>query len=158
MSPHHTAATVLAWWRLGVITAADVKRWADDAILAIDTSADLPVWLMTLSLDGPAADLGEGAPAPRSLGYVEEFCAVVETTDPADPDAVARFAQWVSHAAMGEDVSQPEVAVGYVIEHAEAYDEGADPLDLARQALRDFQPRCTGIAALLPWVGGFGCW
>jgi hypothetical protein len=50
---------------------------------------------------------------------------------------------------MGEALNLEEVRIGYQIEHALSYENSGDPIEIARDALRRFRPRCHDIAAVL---------
>jgi hypothetical protein len=148
------AEKVLAWWCLGVIQAADVKRWADEAIGRIDDPADMPGWLLTLSLDGPDVDLRPDGPKQRQLDYIEGFRAMVEVTDIDDQAAVERFANWVARNWSAVNGGSGEDDVGYAIQEAFelAFCPPPTPLEIAREALRTYKPTCTDIADHLPWL------
>ena len=144
------AETVLGWWLLGCIEPDDVRRWADARILEVDSPRE---WLISLSISGPDAVLGEDGPRLVPLDFVTAFHAMVEVSDPDDVASVERFMTWAARAAMGEDLDAEEVKIGYEIEHLLAYDEGRDPRVVAREALEKFKPLCRRISTELPWTG-----
>jgi hypothetical protein len=139
---------VLAWWELRCISSEDVIAWADAAIADGSDAGAPPPWLVELSARGPrefCASPDPEWPRPRRLTYAERFRALVECTRPSDDDAVQRFAVWVADAAMGEDLTLSEVRVGYEVKHAFGYSDSGDPIEVARDAIRTFRPRCHEI-------------
>jgi hypothetical protein len=139
---------VLAWWELRCISSEDVIAWADGAISNSAEAGAPPQWLVDLSVRGPRdfrASTDRDGPRPRRLTYVERFRAMVECTRPGDDEAVHRFAVWVADAAMGEDLALREVRVGYEVKHAFGYADSGDPIEIARDAIATFRPRCQEI-------------
>ena len=144
---------ILGWWLLGCVTAADVVMWADRRIESAGSSDEIPEYLIAVSLEGPKAFWNrahDGDPRPSEFDFPTAFRLMVEGTDASDEAAVGRFVDWVSNAAMAEDLSLDEVRAGYQIEDLRAYDQPAAIL-LARQVVERYRASCTLIRTKMPW-------
>jgi len=145
--------SLLGWWLLGCVTDADIVRWADRQIEEATNGADIPEWLIAVSLQGPDAFWKRGLygdPQPRDPDFPAAFRLMVEVTDPTDEASLNRFVSWIVWAAMGEDLSLEEVCAGYEIEDSLCYKRSA-ALAPAKDVLAKYRPSCTLIADQLPW-------
>lgn len=146
-----TCEWILAWWRLGVVTASEVVAWADREIASREASA-CPEWLMDLSLEGPHRffqQARDGQPRPRVLGFEDCFFAYLERLDPDDSEAVEGFGAWFASAALGESVEEDLVRLGYALDHAMDYETDINPADLVREVILCYRPSATRIRETL---------
>jgi hypothetical protein len=145
---------ILTLWRLGLIDSKEVVRWADEAVV----SAECPTQdLIDLSCYGPEACLRRAEfefPArPVPLTFSQAFALKALHTQLESEESVQSFADWASRQAMGEDLSLPEVAFSYQLEHLIV--DCQDPVAaaaLVRGQLPGMLPGCQRIAA--PFVEG----
>jgi len=146
-------ATVFALWKGGFLHDADVVAWADAALLA---NADPGQALIDLSLNGPArcarwAERDFPPNAARLTGP-QAFALHALLVDLDRIDSVLVFATAAASAAMGGDLEQPEVQLGYELDHL--LDDCGDPqacVARARAALPPMLPACRQVLAdLLP--------
>lgn len=135
-------------WVSGLLTAQDVTEWAGREIAKFD---DPPGELIDLATDGPEVCLKRAQcdfpPRATKLRYVDEFAVRAVAVDLSAADAVRRFADWAARSCMGEDLSDPFVALGYRLDHllCDCQDEEAAE-ELLRTDLPDLLPRCLRIA------------
>ena len=135
--------TVLALYKLKLLSNEEVIEWADQQLMNETEPFD---FISELSLRGPdkCMKLPEyDFPRAREFSYIEEFSLrLVKLAENYDLEAY-NFFQWVSRAAMGLDIEQREVHLGYLAEHyfLECYD-----LSFARNYLKnevfDLLPSC----------------
>lgn len=147
--------SVMTLWAMGLVTASAVQRWADAAAVAC---AHPPDALLALALDGPAVctkrSSADFAPQPLDVPFAQAFAWRAVALDVSDPAPCLAFVHWASRAAMGEDLAQPEVALGYALD--QALDEAGEAAALA--VLRAELPalRATQVAWCAPvWQGGW---
>lgn len=108
---------VLAAWREGLVSDAEIATWAERRLLACPDDA-IPTWLLQLIESGPGACQEiAGFPWPEPLDYVAAFSLRAASVALADDDAVLAFAHWASRRAIGNDDELPEVALGYYLDH-----------------------------------------
>ena len=109
--------TLLALYRLGFLSKESVIEWADKQLLIESEPFD---YISELSLKGPDRCLKMPEydfPKARELSYKEEFSLrFVKLNENYDLE-VDTFVQWVSRAAIGLDVEQREVHLGYLVDH-----------------------------------------
>jgi hypothetical protein len=130
------AQLLLAAWKAGFLSSSELVEWADRKIASVNDSSELPSWLLDLSLHGPehCTRLSEEVFLPQtSLDFVTLFCCHVAKLDLADETKLERFANWIAKASLGEDLSRPEVMLGYQIDHLR---NDCDRMDLAIDLLR----------------------
>jgi hypothetical protein len=126
-----------------------VVRWADAQVVAADHP---PQEVLDLSLDGPEKCLRRAEadfPArPVCLSFSQAFALKAITTRLESEDSVLDFAEWVSRGAMGEDLSLPEVALGYQLDHLLSDCEDFNgAVVLVRSKLPSLLPACKLVAA-----------
>lgn len=114
------AKWLLCAWRDHLVSESQVVPWADRTIEEFPPASDLPMWLIDLSMDGPARCMAR--PADEFLDvarpdFSDRFALHGVMVDLADESSVIRFARWVSRAAMGEDLDFQEVRFGYQVDH-----------------------------------------
>ena len=133
--------TLLALYRLGFLSKEKVIAWADEQLLNESEPFD---YISELSLKGPDRCLKipeHDFPRARELSYNEEFSLrLVKLNENYDLE-VDTFVQWVSRAAMGLDIDQREVHLGYLVDH---YFLECEDLRFAHNYLK------SEITALLP--------
>lgn len=146
---------VMTLWAMGLVTASAVQRWADAAVAACSQAPDA---LLALAFDGPAVctkrSSADFAPQPLDLPFAHAFAWRAVALDVSDPSPGLAFVHWAARAAMGEDLAQPEVALGYALD--QALDEAGEAAALA--VLRAELPalRATQVALCAPvWQGGW---
>lgn len=132
------ARLILGAWRERLVSDSSVVSWAD-RIIESRPPEDLPEWLLDLSVLGPARCMAR--PSAEFLyipffSFLENFAVRAGLLDLEAPRAVEAFVEWISHAAMGEDLNVPEVKFGYYVEHLLS----DDSLDLAVYFVRKELP------------------
>lgn len=143
-----TIKDTLDLWASGLLTTHEVTEWAGREIARLD---DPPTELFDLAIDGPEVCLKRAhADFPvraTKLRYVDEFAVRAVTLDLSAAGTVRTFADWASRSCMGEDLSDPFVALGYQLDHliCDCQDEGAAE-ELLRDDLPDLLPRCRRLA------------
>jgi hypothetical protein len=134
------AQLILGAWRERLVTDASVISWADRVIASM-AAAELPEWLMDLSVRGPARCMAgpsnEFLEVPF-LAFLESFAVRVSLLEVDATGQVDAFIEWISRAAMGEDLDVPEVKFGYQVEHLLG---DCERLDLAREYVRTELPK-----------------
>ena len=139
---------VLALWRLGLLSSAEVVAWADRMIM---NSNEIGEAITELSLKGPErcrelprADF----PHPDPLSFLDAFSLRVSALDTSSVPELCRFVEWLSRACMGEELSVLEVKFGYYVEHlwGDCNDMQA-AASYVRQHLPEFLQRCKERAA-----------
>ena len=145
MTPLSVALTL---WDIGLVSEADLVAWADAQILEQENPSDE---FFEISLHGPAWCLKwearELMTRPVQLTFLEEFslraCALNLASDPS----ATRFVDWASRFCMGEELKQPEVSLGYHLDHLSA-DCGDMPaaIRLLREKLPALMPHCRSVA------------
>jgi hypothetical protein len=134
---------VLALWRVGLLTDAEVVIWADRTIMSSDEVGEA---VAELSLKGPRrywelprADF----PHPDPLSFLEEFSLRVVAINISSILEQRSFVEWLSRACMGQDLGVPEVKFGYHVEHLWGdCDDMQAATALVRQRLPEFLPSC----------------
>lgn len=135
-------------WVSGLLTAQDVTEWAGREIARLDNP---PAELIDLVIDGPEACLkrpeSDFPPRAKKLSYADEFAIRALALDPSKAEAVHAFADWSSRYCMGEDLSDPFVALGYRLDHliCDCQDVRAAE-ELLRADLPNLLPRCLQMA------------
>jgi hypothetical protein len=140
---------ILTLWNLGLLDSDAVIRWADEAVV----SAECPAQdVIDLSCYGPEACLRRAEfefPArPVRLTFSQAFALKALSTQLESEESVQSFADWASRQAMGEDLSLPEVAFSYQLEHLIV--DCQDPVAagaLVRGQLPSMLPSCQRVAA-----------
>jgi hypothetical protein len=139
--------TVLALYNLGFISSDKVVEWADLKLINDSEPFD---FISNLSLKGPDLCLKISVhdfPEARDFSYIEEFSLrLVKLNENYDLE-VDKFVQWVSTTAIGEDIDQREVHLGYLVEH---YFLECDDMFFAHNYLKkeivDLLPECQQLA------------
>jgi hypothetical protein len=139
----------LALWVSGLLTSDQVTEWAWHEIARLD---EPPQELFDLASDGPERCLKRAAhefpPRPTKLSYVEEFSLRALATSFDSNESVLHFAEWASRHAMGEDLTQPFVNLGYQLDHLlDDCQDRAAAKALVRETLPPLLPQCQVIAA-----------
>lgn len=133
--------TVLALYKLNLLSKSKVIEWADQQLL---NESEPFTYISELSLKGPDICLkmpNYAFPRVRELSYYEEFSLRLVKLNENYDSEVINFVQWAACAAMGLDIKQPEVHLGYLVDH---YFFECDDLNFADNYLK------TAIADLLP--------
>ena len=140
---------VLTLWRYGHMTEEEVTGWAWNQVALLDTpSQDL----LDLAADGPKRCLkrteADFSPRPVELTYEQEFSLLAVRTAPDSESSVLRLATWAAKRAMGEELSDPLVQLGYQWDHLinDCQDTKA-AVALARNSLPRVMPRCKALSA-----------
>ncbi|MGV8835737.1 hypothetical protein [Cellvibrio sp.] len=135
-------STVMALWKEGYFTDAEVIAWADTQILKAEGGFDDS--LIELSLKGPTycENLDSYVfPKTRKFSFLERFAIKLTTLDFTSDESIKQFIDWTSREAMGEDLKVPEVLFGYLLEEESCYDEG-NPLNVFNSEIDALKPRC----------------
>ena len=148
------ARKILAAWDQRVLDDETVVAWADD-VIEHTNAADIPAWLLDLSVCGPtkctarpSADFIWLPP----LSFSESFGLRARVLDLGSDTAVEEFVEWLSRACIGESLDLPEVRFGYDVEHLWG---DCDRMDLACERVRATLPTLRRpldplLEALLP--------
>jgi hypothetical protein len=145
MTPLSVALTL---WEIGLVSEADLVAWADAQILEQENPSDE---LFEISLHGPAWCLKwearELTTRPVQLTFIEEFSLRACALNLASDRAATRCVDWASRLCMGEDLAQPEVRLGYDLDHlsADCQDMPA-AIRLLREKLPALMPHCRTVA------------
>jgi hypothetical protein len=144
------ANLMLDAWDDGQVTDEDVRSWAGTELLSIADTKLAPTWLLDLVQHGPRSLADVGLEWRRSSGFKVRFAMRAIRLDLSDRPSVEGFAQWLAPAAMGEDLADPGVQLGYEVDHC-LHDLG--DLDLAvdcvRQGLPGLVERCRATIATI---------
>ena len=148
MSTMRNIKDTLDLWASGLLTAQDVTEWAGREIGRLN---DPPADLIDLAIDGPEVCLKRAQcdfpPRASKLRYVDEFAVRAVALDLSAPEAIRTFADWASRSCMGEDMSEPFVALGYQLDHLICDCQDGDAAEqLLRADLPDLLPRCWRLA------------
>lgn len=135
--------TVLALYNLQLLSKEEVVEWADQQLINETESFD---FIYELSLRGPDKCMKMPEydfPRAREFSYIEEFSfRLVKLAGNYDLE-IDSFVQWVSRAAMGLDIDQREVHLGYLVDH---YFLECDDMAFAHNYLKneivDLLPSC----------------
>lgn len=133
--------TVLALYNLRLLSKAEVIEWADKQLL---NDAEPFDFISELSLRGPDDCMKmpeRDFPKAREFSYLEEFSLRLVKLAENYAFESDNFVQWVSGAAMGLDIGQKEVHLGYLVDH---YFLECDDMVFANSYLKN------EVAALLP--------
>jgi hypothetical protein len=148
---------VLTLWCYGHIADGEVTRWAWAQVALQDKPSEE---LLDLATDGPIRCLKRAAadfsPRPIKLTYEQEFSLQAVRTEADSDDSTLRLAIWAAKRAMGEDLSDPLVQLGYQWDHLinDCGDTRA-AVSLVRSALPKIMPRCNSISAVFVLDGAF---
>lgn len=145
------ANLMLDAWDDGLITDEAVLSWAGTELLAITDNKQVPAWLLDLVQHGPHSLVDVGLEWRRSSGFIVRFAMRATRLDLQDRSGVEGFVRWLGRSAMGQDLSDPEVQLGYQVDHC-LDDLGS--VDLAVECVRQELPalveRCRAtLAAVL---------
>ena len=144
------ANLMLDAWEDGLTTDDDVRSWAGTELLAIADTKSVPCWLLDLVQHGPRLLADVGLEWRRSSGFKARFAMHATRLDLEDRSAIEGFARWLCRAAIGQDLSDPEVQLGYEVDHC--LDDLGNP-DLAVQCVRQRLPalveRCRATIATM---------
>jgi len=139
---------VLALWRVGLLSEGEVIDWADRRILAVEPPSDA---LVELSLHGPQKYLNLPAadfPRLESLSFEEEFSLRASALDLASNPEGQSFVRWLAGACMGRDLAEPEVALGYRVDHLwNDCDDMPAAIAFLRENLPALLPQCRARSA-----------
>ena len=133
--------TVIALWKEGYLSEAEVIAWADAQILK--SEQDLTDPLMELSLKGPARCEKLDSylfPRARKFSFNERFSVKLAMLNYSSNQSIIQFCEWVSCEAMGEDLKIPEVLFGYLIEEEFCYEQG-NPLKVFHREIEPLKLR-----------------
>lgn len=133
--------TVMALWKEGYFSDEDVVAWADAKILK--SEGDLAEPLIELSLKGPShcENLESYVfPEMRKLSFSEKFAVRLKSIDITSSESLMKFITWASCEAMGEDLRNPEVLFGYLLDEAFGYEEG-NPLALFHREIEPLKQK-----------------
>ena len=137
------ANLILDAWDEQVIAEDDVRCWAEAELLAIGDVRSTPSWLQDLVQHGPRPFADVGHDWRRSPGFRARFAMRAIRLDLGDRSSVAGFARWVRAAAMGEDLADPEVQLGYEVDHClDDLGDLALAIECVRQGLPSLLERC----------------
>jgi hypothetical protein len=143
------ARLLLAAWRERLVSDAEVIAWADRMLERVPVS-DLPSWLLDLSVEGPARCMSRAASEfleVSNLSFCDSFMIRARRLDLDAADELDDFVKWTSGACMGEDLEQPEVRLGYQLDHLACdCDRPADARALARAELPALRKRVNVTA------------
>jgi len=140
----------LGLWNTGLVSQDALIAWVDGRIRASDTpSSDL----LDLSWYGPVVCLKrpefEFPARPIRFTFVEEFSLRALALDISDDLDAAQFVAWASHCCMGEDLAQPEVSLGYQLDHLCCdCDDKPSAVRLLRVELPRLMPQCHAHASV----------
>ncbi len=148
MSPINIALTL---WQMGLVSVDRLVAWADAQIL---DQANPASELFELSLHGPTACLKlpeyEFPPRPLELTFTEEFALRAEALDTNSCASASEFVKWASRRCMGENLEEPEVALGYQLDHLSCdCNDMSAALRLLQEELPRLMPRCRATARVL---------
>ncbi len=140
---------VLTLWRYGHMTEEEVTGWAWNQVALEATPIQE---LLDLAADGPMRCLKRAAAdfsaRPVELTYEQEFSLRAIRTEPDSEDSVLRLATWAAKRAMGEELSDPLVQLGYQWDHLINDCEDANAaVALARNSLPQVMLRCKALSA-----------
>jgi hypothetical protein len=142
------ANLMLDAWDDGLITDEAVRSWAGTELLAIVDSRQVPVWLLDLVQYGPHALTDVGLEWRRASGFGLRFALRATRLDLQERSEVEAFVRWLGRAAMGQELSDPEVRLGYQVEHCL---DDLGRIDLAVECVRNELPalveRCRATIA-----------
>ena len=144
------ANLMLDAWDDGLITDDAVRSWAGTELLAIVDSKQVPVWLLDLVQYGPPALTEVGLEWRRASGFGLRFALRATRLDLRDRSEVEAFVRWLRRAAMGQELSDPEVRLGYQVDH---YLDDLGSMDLAVECVRNELPalveQCRATLAVI---------
>lgn len=140
---------ILALWKIDMLSTEFVISWADNELLQADNpSKDL----IALSLDGPEKCLKlpiDDFPShPVRLTFLEEFSIRAIATNLQSDSSTLIFAKWVSRYAMGENLEDPAVMLGYQVDHLlNDCENSKSAIQFVIAELSPMLPRCKAIAS-----------
>lgn len=111
------ANLMLDAWDDGLVTDEAVRSWAGTELLAITDNKEVPTWLLDLVQYGPQSLADVGLDWRRSSGFNVRFAMRATRLDLQDRSGVEGFVLWLCREAMGQDLSDPEVMLGYQVDH-----------------------------------------
>lgn len=109
--------TLMALWLDGYISEEYVVNWADDCIR---NSNEYDEHIALLSLKGPkfCSQMPQYEfPKARRFTYDEELALRLGNLDIENENEKLTFVRWVSGRCMGEDLDNPKVMFGYMVDH-----------------------------------------
>jgi hypothetical protein len=132
------ARAMLAAWREGLATDAQVAAWASEALDATAV-ADLPAWLLDLCMYGVVACMNRPSTEffeVPDLNFSDSLTIRARRLDLSATDELDEFVRWVSQACIGEDLNAPEVSFGYEVDELWIECNGFDePREYVRREL-----------------------
>jgi len=138
------ARWILAAWRDRLLDDDDVRAWTHEVVDSTEVDADMPEWLLDLCTLGATACMSKPSADFVYVPFLEfrsAFSLHVQACNFRDRTEVDALVVWICQACIGEDLDQPEVKLGYLLDH-DLTDCGRP--DWARDALVEALP------ALLP--------
>jgi hypothetical protein len=140
---------ILALWQTGLLSSSAVVGWADAEIRRSNQPSQA---VIDLSLYGPEQclkrPLSEFPARPATLNYVQEFALRALAVSLPSYESVLSFANWASRYCMGEDLSDPIVALGYQLDHLlDDCQDKQGAVELARKELPSLLPVCRRVSA-----------
>jgi hypothetical protein len=110
---------ILAAWRDRLLDDDDVRAWTLETIDSTP-AADLPEWLLDLCTLGATACMSKPSADfvhVPFLGFRSAFSLHVQVCNFGDRSETDALVAWICRACMGEDLDQPEVKLGYLLDH-----------------------------------------
>jgi hypothetical protein len=143
-----TIEQILTLWSSSLMTSDEVVEWARHEVERLDAPAMELFDLLSYGPEKCLRSMAEFSPRPIRLTFNDEFCIRACELSLASDEAVRTFVMWASRSCMGEDVSDPLVAMSYHLDHLlnDCQDEVA-ALALVRQNLPPMLPHCAVVAA-----------
>lgn len=139
---------ILTLWHYGHMTENQVIDWAWKQFSLEATPSQE---LLELATDGPMRCLkrswADFSPRPIELTYEQEFSLRAVRTTLDSEASILELARWAADRAMGEDLADPMVQLGYQWDHLINDCEDIDAaVALARKSLPQVMPRCHAVS------------
>lgn len=113
------ARWILAAWRDRLLDDDDVRAWTLEAIDSTP-AADLPAWLLDLCTLGATACMTKPSADFMWVPFLEfrsAFSLHLQACNLGVRTEVDALVAWICGACIGEDLDQPEVKLGYLLDH-----------------------------------------
>lgn len=143
------AQWILAAWRNRLVDDDDVRAWAL-AMLDSIPPVDLPEWLLDLCTSGAKACMSKPSADFLHVPFLDFPSALslhVQACELADPTEADALVSWMARACLGEELDQPGVHLGYLLDH-DLNDSGRP--DWARDRLTKALPALRPLLAPVP--------
>jgi hypothetical protein len=130
------------------MTDGEVRAWAWTRV-GLEASPSQEV--LELASDGPTTCLKRSSadfpPRHVELNYEQEFSLRAVRTALDSEDSILDLAKWAAKRAMGEELTDPLVQLGYQWDHLinDCQDTRA-AVSLARRSLPQVMPRCQSVS------------